>query len=77
MTEQYTDFPFDEVTKKAEEIISRGHDVYQKFTCAGCGQRLGMETPNHFYKTGTCDNCSTVTDIEKQGCNFMVHMRLT
>lgn len=76
MTEQYTDFSFDEVTKKAKALTLQGHDVYQKFTCAGCGQRLSMETPNNFYKTGTCDKCPTVTNIEKQGCNFMVHMRL-
>lgn len=74
MTHQ--DFPFADVIKKAEELASKGADVYQKFTCAGCGQRLGMEEPNHFYETGTCDKCNTVTNIREQGCNYMVHMRL-
>ena len=72
----YIDFPFYEATRTAEQLTNQGHDVYQKYSCAGCGQRLTMEIPNIFYKSGTCDKCDTVTDIEKQGCNYMVHMRI-
>lgn len=71
-----TDFPWDDVIKKAEKLAQDGIDVYQKFTCAGCGQRLTIEVPNHFYETGTCDKCPAVTDIKKQGCNYMIHARL-
>lgn len=74
---KHTDFPFDDVTKKAEALVNQGHDCYQKFTCAGCGQRLTMETPNQFYEEGTCDKCDTVTNIKQQGCNFLLHARIT
>jgi hypothetical protein len=33
-----------------------------------------METPNVLYKTASCDQCQTVTDIEKQGCNYLLEM---
>jgi hypothetical protein len=65
------DHPFDSVLRKAGKLIEEGATVYQKFTCAGCGQRLGMDEPNTFHTKGSCDQCSTITDIKKQGCNFM------
>lgn len=69
---KYKDHPFDAVCRKAEELVKQGLYVHQKFTCAGCGNRLTMSTPNHFYEEGTCDNCPTVTNIRKQGCNYLV-----
>lgn len=70
------DFPFEEVVKKAEQLAREGADVYQKFTCDGCGQRLTIDIPNHFYETGSCDKCPAVTDIKAKGCNYLVHMRM-
>lgn len=46
--------------------------TYQKFTCDGCGTRLTMPEANVWYQTGTCDQCSTVTDIAKKGCGFVL-----
>lgn len=66
------DHPFDEVAASADEYIKKGGQVFQKFTCSSCGNRLTMDVPNVFYKTGTCDECGTVTDIEAQGCNYLV-----
>jgi hypothetical protein len=66
------DFPFDEISKACEKIISQGHTIHQKFTCSGCKSRLTIDEPNVLYTTGTCDKCETVTDIQKQGCNYMV-----
>jgi hypothetical protein len=74
---KYKDHPWDEVTKEADRLIHEGKDVYQKFTCSGCGQRLTMPDANVFHKTGTCDQCSAVTDIVKQGCNYMVTFNTT
>lgn len=71
--EKVVDFPWDEVVVKAVELARRGVHVYQKYTCAGCGNRLTIETPNRFYETGTCDQCPAVTDIKKQGCNYMLY----
>lgn len=66
------DFPFNDVVAKATELSKFGFLVFQKFTCAGCGQRLTIETPNTFHTTGSCDKCPALTDIEKQGCNYML-----
>lgn len=65
------DYPFDDVVKNATAQINEGAKVYQKFTCVGCGARLGLDEPNVFHTKGTCDQCDAVTDIRKQGCNFM------
>jgi hypothetical protein len=64
------DYPFDEVVKVADKIIARGWTLYQKFTCAGCGERCTMEEPNSFYTSGNCE-CGHVTDIRERGCNYM------
>jgi hypothetical protein len=69
---KYKDYPFYEVAKAADQLIAQGCAVYQKFTCSGCGARLSMDEPNVFHKMGTCDKCPAVTNIEKQGCNYMV-----
>lgn len=68
------DFPFDLMCAQAKELSDQGIRVYQKFTCVGCGNRLTIEEPNHFYEEGTCDNCSAVTNIRERGCNYLVHM---
>jgi hypothetical protein len=65
------DHPFEEVVASAIATMQEGANVYQKYTCSGCGNRLGMEEPNKFYTLGTCDKCDAVTDIRKRGCNFM------
>jgi hypothetical protein len=70
------DFPFEDVVASAVAQMKKGHFVYQKFTCAGCGQRLTIDQPNIFFETGTCDKCPAVTNIKAQGCNFLVHMVL-
>jgi hypothetical protein len=68
------DHPFEEIAKAIQEHAAHGRMCYQKFTCSGCGRRLSMEEPNVLYKTGHCDGCGAVTDIEKQGCNYMLHV---
>ena len=65
------DHPFDQAASDAQNKILLGFTVYQKFTCAGCGQRLTMADANVFHTKGTCDKCDTVTDIKKQGCNYL------
>lgn len=73
MADEQLDFPFDEVVKKVQELKARGGFVaFQKFTCAGCGNRLTIDEPFKFYTEGTCDNCPAVTDIVQQGCNYML-----
>ena len=49
------DHPFDEVASEAQNKILLGFTVYQKFTCAGCGQRLTMDDANVFHTKGTAN----------------------
>lgn len=70
------DHPLSEVLKTATTLCQRGANVFQKFTCSKCGERLTMEEPNKFWEYGTCDKCGTVTNIKAQGCNYMLEMRL-
>jgi hypothetical protein len=67
-----SDHPFYEVAAAVEGLLASGAVIFQKFTCAGCGQRLTMDVPNVLYKTGACDRCDTITDIEAQGCNYLL-----
>lgn len=72
----YRDGPFEEVCREAERLTKDGYTVYQKFTCDGCGARLTMQEPGHFYEEGTCDNCPTITNIRLKGCNYSCIMTI-
>ena len=69
---KYNDYPFYECSRAADKLIEEGHEVHQKFTCDGCGQRLTIEEPNVFHKLGACDKCNAITNIEYKGCNYLV-----
>lgn len=71
------DYPFDEVVAAVTRLRRDRPEAecYQKFTCAGCGNRLTIDEPYRFYTQGTCDKCDAVTDIEKQGCNYLIVMK--
>jgi hypothetical protein len=68
------DHPFLDVAVQAERLIEEGAYVFQKCTCAGCSARQTMATANVFYRTGSCEECGHVTDIEAQGCNYVAVM---
>lgn len=73
-----SDFPFEECVKAASELIVKGGvKVFQKFSCVGCGARLTVEEPNKFFTHGSCDKCPAVTDIKKNGCNYLLHIHAT
>ena len=61
----------------ASEFVAGGATVYQKFTCTECDNRLTIEEANTFYTAATCDRCGKVTDIRKNGCNYMLILRYT
>ena len=69
--------PFYEVATSAEKKMLQGHLIFQKFTCEHCGVRQTMDEPNKFFKTGRCEECQGTTNIEKNGCNFMVITNMT
>jgi len=64
-------YPFKDVVANAERKIAQGWTVYQQFNCAHCGAKQTMDDPNKFYLTGRCEECGKITDIEKDGMNFM------
>jgi len=67
-------YPWQQVIDNAESKMIPGVLIFQQFNCEHCGQKLTMETPNHFHRKGTCDQCGKETDIEKNGHNFMLQL---
>jgi hypothetical protein len=60
------------IADEVERAISLGATCFQKFTCEACLARETMTEPNVLYKTGRCDECGHVTDLEQKGCGFML-----
>ena len=69
---KYHDYPFHECAAEANKLVMQGFDVYQKYTCANCGSRQTFEEANTFHTQGRCEECGHITDIAKQGCNYML-----
>jgi hypothetical protein len=69
------DYPFNEITLAIERLAAQGAQCFQKWTCEQCGERFGMDEPNTLYKTGYCESCNHVTNIEERGCNYAIVMR--
>ena len=68
--------PFEEVCREAKKWADGGHNAYQQFNCAKCGAKQTMDVANHFYRLGTCEECGHTTNIEANGCNYMLHAKL-
>ena len=65
--------PFINCCARAKDIIDAGRGVvYQQWNCAHCGAKQTMPDANTFYKLGDCEECGRRTNIEKDGCNYMV-----
>jgi hypothetical protein len=63
--------PFDEVAANAYRKTQEGWTIYQQWNCAHCGVKQTMSTSNKFFTSGKCEECGKITDIRKDGCNFM------
>lgn len=70
-------YPFWEVAGSAEKSIKSGATIYQQFKCAQCGAKQTMAEPNRMYVTGKCEECGAVTNIVRDGCNYLAHIALT
>jgi len=64
-------YPFYEVADEAMNAIKQAATIHQQFNCAKCGIKQTIETPNTFHKSGICEQCASITNIEQDGCNFM------
>ena len=63
--------PFDKVAANADRKIKEGWTVYQQFNCAHCGVKQTLPDKNVFHHKGTCEQCGALTNIYRDGCNFM------
>lgn len=68
---------FYECAKGANEQILNGNTIHQKFWCSGCGEAQHMEKANAFYTQGKCEECGHITDIIKDGCNYLLIIKGT
>lgn len=68
----YNDYPFYAVALQAYEHLMAGRTFHQKFTCQQCKARQTMDESNRFFKTGKCEECGHITNIEQAGCNLLV-----
>lgn len=69
--------PLSEVLPQVNEWIARGATIYQQFNCAHCAAKQTMAEPNRIYSRGLCEECGGETDIEKDGCNYLVAVGIT
>lgn len=65
-------YPLDECARAAERHMQKGFEVFQQFNCAHCGAKQTVATPNRFYISGSCEECGKLTDIIKDGCNYLL-----
>lgn len=63
--------PIGDCVLGALATIKKGGKIHQKFQCARCNAYNYMEVPNAFYESGECSDCGHVTDIVKDGCNYV------
>jgi hypothetical protein len=64
------DLPFDEIVAMCGPIIADGNFVQQKWTCGGCGRRIGANNVNVVTEHGHCQHCNHVTNLKEAGCGF-------
>jgi hypothetical protein len=62
---------FTDVVKNAQSKTAEGWSTYQQFNCAHCHMKQTMPDADVFHKKGRCTECGQITDIERDGCNFM------
>ena len=64
--------PFWDCAAAAENLMQQGYTIHQQFNCAACGKKQTMENANVFHKLGLCEECGHETNIEQDGCNYML-----
>lgn len=69
-------YPIYQCMITAQEYVSAGHEIYQKFQCEKCKAENYMEEPNNFYEAGKCEDCGHITNLIENGCNYLLVMKL-
>jgi rRNA maturation endonuclease Nob1 len=68
-----SDLPREELLNRANIILNSFHefgikaDVYFKFTCEKCGERVAFKQPNILFENGECFKCGHTTVVTKGG----------
>lgn len=65
-------YPFDEVASALLRRRIEGFTFFQQFNCAACGAKQTMETRNKLFTEGKCEECQHITDIVRDGCNYVL-----
>jgi phage FluMu protein Com len=74
---EYNDYPLNDLAKTVYAVMRQGGVAYLKFTCSYCKSRQTIDVPNQLFTEGKCEECKSVTDIDRKGGNLLIHMRLT
>jgi hypothetical protein len=70
-------YPFEKCCGYALYVMQyKGGTIYQQFICEACGTKQTMEQPNIMFETGECEECKHITNIKKNGCNYMASFDL-
>lgn len=75
---QYRDYPLMDCVKQVDQLLQNYKDnvqIYQKWTCEKCGDRVTLNVPNKMHALGHHEDCGAITDIRARGCNYMVIFR--
>lgn len=71
------DIPWKDLIARMEELAKEGHQVFLKWTCEKCKQRVMAEKPNQVSTQMKHDEpeCGHITDVTKTGGGFVLVMR--
>lgn len=64
-------FPIREAWAGAKAYMDEGFEIYQQFECENCKTKQTMDVADKFYTHGTCQECKHITNIMRNGCNYM------
>lgn len=66
--QEHQDLEVPELLEKMNELIERGCEVWVKYTCENCGERVTSNTPNAFFTEGWVhDDCGFKSFPKKFG----------
>lgn len=57
-----TDLSYEDAVEMANKVAESGAQVYFKFTCEHCGERVSFQEANSIYEAGECAACGKITD---------------
>lgn len=60
--------------KTAKPYVEKGATIYQQFLCEHCGAKQTIEEANTWFAEGKCEECNKITNIERNGCNYLMRL---